>query len=167
MNKKKIGIIIIVITLLIVVSACVLIYGFYNNNILKEDINIKDNLNNSGEMLDRGTTQNFTYQNLVLEVSNVKERYLEERIVEGEEPFTETIFVCYPEAKLIVINADMSDPYYNEDKQSHPQWGVYNFATDTRLKLVDDIDPIGIYNNYDMVYNLEASIGVLRFRFIE
>ena len=61
----------------------------------------------------------------------------------------------------------MSDPAYAEDHQAHPQWGLYDIETDTRTKLTDETEPILLDETTDAVFNLEASVFVLRFEFSE
>lgn len=114
-----------------------------------------------------GTTETFTQGELILEVSQVKSVRTENKLLEGIEPFEETIFTCYPGATLTIINADMSDPAYAEDHQAHPQWGLYDIETDTRTKLTDETEPILLDETTDAVFNLEASVFVLRFEFSE
>lgn len=114
-----------------------------------------------------GTTEAFTYGELTLEVSHVKSVRTENKLLEGIEPFEETIFTCYPGAALTIMNADMSDPAYAEDHQAHPQWGLYDIETDTRTRLTNETEPILLDETTDAVFNLESSVFVLRFEFTE
>lgn len=114
-----------------------------------------------------GMTETFTRGELSLEVSHVKSVRTENKLLEGTEPFEETVFTCYPGATLTIINADMSDPAYAEDHQAHPQWGLYDIETDTRTRLTDETEPILLDETTDAVFNLEASVFVLRFEFTE
>ena len=121
----------------------------------------------SEEPIDVGTVETFTQGELALEVSHVKSIRTESKLAEGIEPFDETIFTCYPDATLTVINADMSDPAYAEDHKAHPQWGLYDIETDTRTRITDETKPILLDETTDGVFDLEASIFVLRFEFAE
>ena len=49
-----------------------------------------------------GTTETFTQGELILEVSQVKSVRTENKLLEGIEPFEETIFTCYPGATLTI-----------------------------------------------------------------
>ncbi len=115
----------------------------------------------------QGTTETFTRAGLVLEVSGVSSQYTVDRLSEGIEPYVETVYVCYPGAKLTIVDADMSDPAYTEDQKPHPQWGIYDVETDQRTKLTEDLGEIALDHATDFVYHLESSVGVLRFEFIE
>ena len=48
-----------------------------------------------------------------------------------------------------------------------PQWGVYDIETDTRVNLADGMEPIVLDETTDAVFNLEASVFVLKFHFYE
>ena len=89
------------------------------------------------------------------------------KLAEGTEPYEETIYTCYPGATLSVVNADMSDPTYTEDKKAHPQWGLYDIETDSRTELTDGMEPIILNETTDAVFNLEASLFVLVFEYVE
>ena len=67
----------------------------------------------------------------------------------------------------LIVNAGMSDPTYEEDHQPRPQWGVYDIETDTRVNLADGMEPIVLDETTDAVFNLEASVFVLKFHFYE
>lgn len=113
------------------------------------------------------TTETFARGELTLEVSHVKSVRTESKLLEGIEPFEETIFTCCSGAALTVINADMSDPVYAEDHQAHPQWGLYDIETDTRTELTNETEPSLLDEATDAVFNLEASVVVLRFEFVK
>lgn len=61
----------------------------------------------------------------------------------------------------------MSDPVYAEDHQAHPQWGLYDIETDTRTELTNETEPSLLDEATDAVFNLEASVVVLRFEFVK
>ncbi len=114
----------------------------------------------------RGRTETFTYGRLTLEISHVLESRTEQVQEEGGGEMVDLpVFTCGPGAMLTVIDADMSDPTYNEDGQPHPQWGLYDVETDSRTKLTEGMEPVALDENTDAVYNLEASQFVLRFEY--
>jgi len=121
----------------------------------------------AADPLPAGTTETFTYGALVLEVSGVCEVRTESKLAEGIQPYEETVYTCSPGAVLTVVSADMSDPAYTEDHTAHPQWGLYDFETDTRTPLTDETEPIPLDETTDMVFSLESSVGVLSFEFAE
>ena len=127
----------------------------------------KNNLANTSTPQQAGKTETFTRGNLILEVSGVCEVRTEEKLAEGIEPYQLTIFVCYPNAVLTVVDADMSDPTYTEDKEPKPQWGVYDFETDGRVKLTNETEPMVIDETTDGIFSLESSVIVLAFEFTE
>ena len=114
-----------------------------------------------------GTTETFTYDQLVLEVSNVCEIRTDTGIYDNGDPYEYPVYVCYPGAMLTIVNAGMSDPAYAEDHLAHPEWGLYDFETDTRIELTDDMEPVALDETTDIVYSLESSTGVLAFEFVK
>ena len=127
----------------------------------------KNNLANTFKPQQTGKKETFTRGNLILEVSGVHEVRTEEKLAEGIEPYQLTTFVCYPNAVLTVIDAGMSNPAYEEDKKPKPQWGVYDFETDGRVKITNETEPMVLDETTDGVFNLEASVMVLIFAFTE
>ena len=114
-----------------------------------------------------GTTETFTYDQLVLEISNVCEIRTDTGIYDNGDPYEYPVYVCYPGAMLTIVNAGMSDPAYAEDHLAHPEWGLYDFETDTRIELTDDMEPVALDETTDIVYSLESSTGVLAFEFVK
>ena len=121
----------------------------------------------TAEVLPTGTTETFTYHDLILDVSNVYEVQTTSGIYDDGETYEYPVYICYPGAALTIVNAGMSDPTYEEDHQSRPQWGICDIETDTRVKLTDGMDPIALDETTDAVFNLEASVFVLKFHFYE
>lgn len=108
-----------------------------------------------------GTTEIFNHLGLSLEVTNVH-TIRKDAIFDGMEMCEYDIYEVYPGAIVTVINADMSDPTYYEDKMPHAQWGFLT-SPDERTYIIDGMDPVDITPDLVGVYNLEASIYVLRF----
>ena len=111
--------------------------------------------------------ETFTYHDLILDVSNVYEVQTTSGIYDDGETYEYPVYICYPDATLTIVNAGMSDPTYEEDHQPRPQWGVYDIETDTRVNLADGMEPIVLDETTDAVFNLEASVFVLKFHFYE
>ena len=121
----------------------------------------------ASEPMPTGTVETFTYKNLTLEISNVCEKRIDTGIYDNGDSYEFPVYTCYPGATLSIIDADMSDPTCAEDHQPHPQWGMYDVETDTRTKLTDGMEPIVLDETTDAVFNLEASVFVLKFEFVE
>lgn len=112
-----------------------------------------------------GTTEIFNCHELSLEVTNVH-TIRKETCFDGMETLEYDVYVVYPGATVSIINADMDDPTYNEDKLPHPQWGFLT-APDERLRIVDGMAPMEVTPDLVGVYNLEASIYVLQFEMFD
>lgn len=117
--------------------------------------------------LDRGRTETFTFGKLKVEVSHVLAVRTEEKLAEGIQSYEETVFTCTPGATLTVVDPDLDDPAYTEDHAAHPNWGLYDFETDTRLKLTGGMDPIVLDETTDCLFDLESGIALLSFEFVE
>ena len=121
----------------------------------------------SSEPAPAGTTETFTRGELVLEVTQVRDVRTESGTYDSGEPYEWTVYTCYPGAELRVLHADMSDPAYAADHLPHPQWGVCDLETDARTELTDNMDPIPLDDTVDGVFNLEASVFVLTFEYMD
>ena len=88
-----------------------------------------------------GTTETFTYDQLVLEVSNVCEIRTDTGIYDNGDPYEYPVYVCYPGAMLTIVNAGMSDPAYAEDHLAHPEWGLYDFV----LSKIAQLDTLKLF----------------------
>ena len=117
--------------------------------------------------LDRGRTETFTFGKLKVEVSHALAVRKVERLAEGIQPYEETVFTCTPGATLTVLDPDLDDPAYTEDHTAHPNWGLYDLETDTRLKLTGGMDPIVLDETTDCLFDLESGIALLSFEFVE
>lgn len=107
-----------------------------------------------------GETKRYSYQNLEVELTNVKSDRTETMTDDGGNPWTYVVITYYPGATLTVIHADMSDPAYAEDGKAHPQWGIDGGE---RIDLSNDTQLLGLTPDMAGVYNLEASLYVFRF----
>jgi len=166
---KRILIFIVSFTLLLLMAGCnrASNAGSVDTKPLDAESASPDTDEETSEPMPVGTVETFTYGNFVLEISNVCEIRTDTGVFDNGEPYEFPVYICYPGATLRVVNADMSDPTYAEDHQAHPQWGVYNVETDSRMKLTDDMEPIALDETTDAVFNLEASLFVLKFEFAE
>lgn len=117
------------------------------------------------EPVPQGTVERFTHGTLTLEISNVCEVQTKEGIMDNGERYALPEYICYPGAVLRVVDADMSDPAFAEDGKAHPQWGLYDFETDSRTKLTEGMEPIALDETVDGVYHLESSQFVLSFAY--
>jgi beta-lactamase regulating signal transducer with metallopeptidase domain len=113
----------------------------------------------------KGEVKKYTYQNLEIELTGVKSDRIETMLDDGGNEWKYTVITCYSGAKLTVIKADMSDPYYNEDGKAHPQWGIIEGEQEheKRIKITDDFQPMEITSDLKGIFNLEASLYVFRF----
>ncbi len=113
----------------------------------------------------KGEIKKYVHQNLEIELTNVKSDRTETMLDDGGNEWKYIIITYYPGAKLTVIKADMSNPAYNADNKSHPQWGILKFSANSeeRIKITDDLQPVEITSSFEGVYNIEASLYVFRF----
>lgn len=110
-----------------------------------------------------GTTERFN-GTPVFEVTNVLDWHTETFFDHGTDP-VEVIFINYlPGAELRIIDPDMSDPQYAEDGLPHAQWGLgVGDTSDNNVKITDEIKIVPITPDLRGIYNLEASLYVVRF----
>ena len=76
-----------------------------------------------------------------------------------------TVFTCVPGAEITVKSAGMSDPTYAEDGKPHAVWGLY-YTNDDRIRITDETPVIPVTEGLEGIYNLEASLFVLRFELV-
>ncbi|WP_338554649.1 hypothetical protein [Paenibacillus sp. KS-LC4] len=108
-----------------------------------------------------GETKTFIYGGLKLEVTNVYEVRTESMNDDGGNPREYSVFVCYPNATVTVLTADMSDSNFTADGKSHANWGVF-LASGERKDIVDNMDSFNITPDILGIYNLESSNEVLK-----
>ena len=114
-----------------------------------------------------GTTQVFERNGLKLEVTNVHSVRKETMLDHGEFPHEYSVFTCYPGATITILDAGTSDPAYTEDGKAHPQWGLYYSDETEKTRISDGTASIPVTSTLEGVYNLEASLYVLTFEFVD
>jgi len=113
-----------------------------------------------------GKTETFSHDGLRLEVSNVRDVRVESMIDDGGNPWKYNVFVCYPGAKVTVLTADMSDASISADGKPHANWGI-DLVSGERINIVYDMNSFDVTPDILGIYNLEASLYVLKFEMYE
>ena len=110
-------------------------------------------------------TKKYTYQNLEVELTNVKSDRTETMTGDGGNEWTYTVITYYPGAKLTVIKADMSDPAYSADGKAHSEWAILLDPADPtkRIDIVDDMQPLNITSDMGGIFDPESSSYVFKF----
>jgi hypothetical protein len=113
----------------------------------------------------KGETKRYTYQNLAIELTNVKSERTEAVLADGLDEWQYTVITYYPGATLTVIKADMSDPTYSADGQAHPEWAILLDPADPtqRIDIVDDMQPLNITSDMRGIFDPESSLYVFAF----
>lgn len=126
------------------------------------------NINQDLEITNKqtGETETFKYGDLKLEITNVQDISIEKVVDDGGTPWEYKVFTCYPNAKVVILEADMSDPNFNADGKQHAKWGI-ELASDERIKITDGMEPFDVTRDIIGIYNLEASLYILKFEIIE
>jgi len=112
-------------------------------------------------------TKTFDYEGLSLQVTNVLSTRTESMLAEGIEPHEYTVYTCAPGAVITVLNAGMADGEFYEDGQPHPQWGLSYTKEAERTRITGDTTSIPVTPELEGVYNLEASLFVLKFEYTD
>lgn len=112
----------------------------------------------------RGTTAIFSWGDLRIEVSNVRDILQKDMVDDGGAHCDYRVFVCFPESEAVVLQADMNDAAGYADGLSHAQWGFIEQTTDERLEITDGMEgqPVGVADMRG-VASLESSLFVLMF----
>lgn len=113
-----------------------------------------------------GKTEIFSYDDFKLEITNVQDISIEKMVDDGGTPWEYKVFICYPNAKVVILEADMSDPDFSADGKPHAKWGI-ELASDERIRIIDEMEPFEITKDIIGIYNLEASLYILKFEIIE
>lgn len=110
-------------------------------------------------------TKRYTYQNLEVELTNVKSDRTETMTDDGGNEWTYTVITYYPGAKLTVIKADMSDPAYSADGKAHSEWAILLDPSDptNRIDIVDDMQRLNITSDMGGIFDPESSLYVFKF----
>jgi hypothetical protein len=122
-------------------------------------------VSSSEKAASQGETKTYSYHNFKFEFTNVASERTETITDDGGGEWTYTVITYYPGAVMTVINADMTDPAYSEDRKAHPQWGIYSVEgeSEERLEITDDTNQVDIIPDVKGIYNLEASLFIFKF----
>ncbi|HZK33002.1 MAG TPA: copper amine oxidase N-terminal domain-containing protein [Tissierellaceae bacterium] len=112
--------------------------------------------------IESGKTESFTYDGLKLEVTNVGDIRVETMIDDGGNPWEYKVFVCHPGASVRVLDAGMNDGKFAEDRKPYANWGI-ELSSGKDIKIVDNMKPFEVTTDTIGIYNLEASLYVLKF----
>jgi len=108
---------------------------------------------------DNGTVETFKYDNLVLEVSNVKE-IRKESSFDGMETWEYDVYVLYPGATLKVLEPDT---FIDEESGlDHANWAIY-LADSSRIDIDKEMNSLELNEKIIGVYDPESSVYVLGF----
>ncbi len=119
-----------------------------------------------GPLIDRGYSQVFTYNDFQVEITNIQSIRTEQMLDHGESPWEYKVISYYPGAQMRVLNPDMSDPTYSGDGKAHPTWGIL-LESEERIRIDDETGEFEIMGDMVGIYNLEASLFILKFEKIE
>ncbi len=115
-----------------------------------DEININNDINNNEEiLLNKGTIETFEYNDLKVEVSNVKRVRTNTMIAEGIALHEYTTMTVYPYAKLKIVSGDDSFAVYKKNDE--------RITTDTNDMVIDITSDIG------SIYDRESSLALLSF----
>lgn len=106
--------------------------------------------------------ETFIYDGLKLKVTNVADTRVEDMIDDGGNPWEYKVFTCYPGASVTVLDAGMDDGRFAEDRKPHANWGI-ELSSDKAIRIVENMDSFDITSDTIGIYNLEASLYVLKF----
>ena len=117
----------------------------------------------------RGTTEVFNYRDqLKIEVTNVLEITEERGTNDMGEPYSYSVYICYPEAKATIVAAGMNDKALYEDGLPHPQYGLSMLPDDSRLKISEEMVGQSIdVSEIKGAFHLESSLYLLMFKIQE
>lgn len=112
-----------------------------------------------------GTTEEFSYGDLRLTVTNVLEKRTDS-VFDGMEDFEYEVYVVAPGAVATVLDADMMDD--TADGLPHADWAFLLDPEDPyreggRLDIVDSMAPVEITPEVTGIYDPESSLYVLAF----
>lgn len=108
-----------------------------------------------------GKPEIFTYGGLKLEVTNVREIKAESITDEMGNPWEYKVFICYPDAIVTILDADMMNPEFTGDGKPHADWAILS-ASGERTDIVDDMQPFHVSSNMVYIYDPESSMAVLK-----
>ena len=114
-----------------------------------------------------GATRRFGVQDLRLEITNVLSTHKTSVLAEGIELHEYVVVSCTPESKITVLDAGMSDPSYSEDGKPHPKWGLSYTNKSDRTRITDETKTVPVTADLEGIYNLEASLFVIRLNLVD
>ena len=113
--------------------------------------------------LAKGTVETFEYNELVLEVSNVKE-ISKGSSFDGMETWEYVVYVVYPGATINILNPDT---FIDEESGlDHSSWAIYTLD-DNRIDIEKNMKPLEITKDILGVFSTESSVYVLGFEIYE
>ena len=56
------------------------------------------------------------------------------------------MFVCYPGARVTVLDSDMSDPNFSGNGKAHAEWAIMS-ASGERTDIIDGMQPFDVSSN--------------------
>ena len=122
------------------------------------DYPIQNGVNSDEELNNNGFTETYKFNNLELEVTNVRKKD-KRPASDGFDIWKYDVYMVSPGATITIKNADM---WIAEDGKKHPNW-AFNMATGDRIDIVDDMKPIVVTDNMISVFDTESSVSVLQF----
>lgn len=117
----------------------------------------------------RGTTEVFNFRDeLEIEVTNVQEVTEGSGTMDNGEPYSYTVYICYPEAQATVLAAGMRDGEFYEDGLPHPEYGFTMLPDENQLRITEEI--VGQSMDVSEIkgaFHLEGSTYLLMFEIQE
>ncbi len=103
----------------------------------------------------KAAMQIFEYENLRLGITDVQEVRTETWTDDMGDSRERPVYVCEPDAVIMVLHADMDAGANYKDGLPHARWKIYLSASDgswnARVSIVDDMSPLAITENTDGV----------------
>ncbi len=112
--------------------------------------------------VNKGTTQQFGYNNLKIDVTNVFGTKTK-RVSDGFDSWECAVYSVYPGARVMVKDADI---WISDDGEKHSNWAFYK-ENDERIYITDKMDPFVITDDLIGIYDTESSVVVLEFEKID
>ncbi len=107
---------------------------------------------------DKGSTRQFAYNNLKVEVTNVYETKTQ-AASDGFDSWEYAVYVVYPGAKVSIKSADM---WLTDEGSKRSNWAFCK-KNDERIYIVDDMQNVEITEDLVGIYDTESSVFVLQF----
>ncbi|MBR5614118.1 MAG: hypothetical protein IKW64_02295 [Clostridia bacterium] len=107
---------------------------------------------------DKGSTRQFAYNNLKVEVTNVYETKTQ-TASDGFDSWEYAVYVVYPGAKVSIKNADM---WLDDEGNKRSNWAFCK-KNDERIYIADDMQDVEVTEDLVGIYDTESSVFVLQF----